>query len=96
MMRNLNMKRLSLALSQIATLLFCLAFASALTFAQTITATVTGTVSDPNGAVLPNATVTATSNETGLSKTATTDENGRYKIPFLQPGTYLIKAGTGG
>jgi hypothetical protein len=90
------MKRHSLALPQIAMLLLCLAFVPALTFAQTITATLNGTVTDPNGAVLPNATVTATSNETGLSKTATTDESGRYTIPFLQPGTYTIKAGTGG
>jgi hypothetical protein len=96
MMRNLDMKRLSLALPQIATLLFCLAFASALTFAQTITATVTGTVSDPNGALVPGATVTATSQETGLSKTATTNDEGRYTITFLNPGAYDIRVESSG
>src|SRR5258708_6150233 len=96
MMRNLQMKRNSLALPQIAMLLFCLAFASALTFAQTITATVTGTVMDPNGALVPGATVTATSKETGLSKTATTTDEGRYTITFLNPGAYDIKVESSG
>src|SRR4051794_36203100 len=95
-MRNLQMKRLSLALPQIAMILLCLAFAPALTFAQTITATVTGTVSDPNGALVPGATVTATSKETGLSKTATTNDEGRFTITFLNPGAYDIKAESSG
>ena len=58
--------------------------------AQTITATLTGEVKDPNGAVVPGATVTATSVETGLSKSAQTNDDGRYTITFLQPGTYTI------
>jgi hypothetical protein len=60
-------------------------------FSQTITATVSGTVSDANGAIVPGATVSATSNETGLSKTSATNNDGRYVITFLQPGTYTIK-----
>ena len=59
-------------------------------FAQTITATLTGEVKDPNGAVVPGATVTATSNETGLTKSANTNDNGQYKITFLPPGTYNV------
>ena len=59
-------------------------------FAQTITATLTGEVKDPNGAIVPGATVTATSVQTGLSKTAQTNDDGRYTIAFLQPGSYNI------
>lgn len=67
----------------------CLMFAFSV-HAQTITATVSGTVTDPNGAVVPGATVTVTSTERGGEKTATTDDEGRYTVPFLQPGVYDI------
>ena len=59
-------------------------------FAQQITATVTGTITDLNGAVVPGATVTARSNDTGLTKTSVTGDNGIYTITFLPPGTYNI------
>lgn len=58
--------------------------------AQTITAPVTGAVTDPTGAVVPNAAVTVTSAETKLSKTATTDDAGRFTVPYLNPGVYDI------
>jgi hypothetical protein len=57
---------------------------------QQITATLTGTITDPNGAVVPGAVVTATSVDTGQSKTVTTGDEGNYTIPFLQPGTYNV------
>ena len=59
-------------------------------FAQTITATLTGEVKDPNGAVVPGASVTATSNETGQAKTVVTGDGGNYTITFLPPGTYNV------
>ena len=54
--------------------------------AQTITATLNGTVTDEAGAVVLNAKVTVTANSTGQAKTVTTDSEGRYAVPFLQPG----------
>lgn len=86
------MTRYKFALSIFASTLCCLLpFAPATSiFAQTITATASGTVTDPNGAVVPGATVTVTSNETAQSKTVTTDNEGRYTVPFLQPGLYSI------
>ncbi len=58
--------------------------------AQTITATLTGEIKDPNGAVVPGATVTVTSVETGLAKSTQSNADGRYTITFLQPGTYNV------
>ncbi len=59
--------------------------------AQTlISGEVTGTVTDPSGAVVPNATVTLKSNETGQSQTATTTSNGYYRFPLQKPGNYTI------
>jgi Carboxypeptidase regulatory-like domain/TonB dependent receptor len=85
------MKRLQKPVFSVLSIIFCTMFLSFATFAQTITATISGTVSDPNGAIVPGATVSATSNETGLTKTTNTNSDGRYVITFLQPGTYAIK-----
>ena len=74
----------------LAIMIFCCGFFAAPTRAQQITATISGTITDPNGAVVPGAVVTATSVETGLVKNATTSDNGNYTITFLQPGSYNI------
>lgn len=71
-------------------LLACLACFALPIRAQTITATIAGTITDSAGAVVPGATVTATSKETGISRSVVTDGEGRYTIPFLQPGVYDI------
>lgn len=77
-------------------LMFCFTLLTVSLHAQTITATVSGTITDPNGAVIPGATVTITSNDTGLIKTAETNDDGRYTVTFLQPGTYSIKVNKSG
>ena len=56
------------------------------------TATVTGTVTDPTGALIPGAEVTAINNNTGISTTRVSGETGSYSIPALQPGQYTITA----
>src|SRR5689334_20651908 len=48
-----------------------------------------GTVTDPAGAALPGATVTATG-QTGV-RTATTNESGIFKIDNLEPGNYNVR-----
>jgi hypothetical protein len=53
---------------------------------------ITGTVTDPNGAVLPNATVTATDAEKGIKRSANSDSNGRFSITGLAPSIYNVSA----
>jgi hypothetical protein len=61
-------------------------------FAQQYRATVTGTVTDASGAKAPNVKVEVKNTGTGVATSATTNENGAYETPFLQPGTYQITA----
>jgi hypothetical protein len=58
---------------------------------QEVTASITGTVTDPQGAALPGATVTATSQERGQTFTALTNDSGLYRIAQLPVGTYTVK-----
>ena len=60
------------------------------------TAEIKGRITDPNGAVLPNATVTATDTAKNFSRSAASDENGEYRLLNLLPGTYQLKVEAGG
>ena len=60
--------------------------------AQTIRGALTGTVTDSTGAVVPGATVTVTNKATGISETTTSNAQGSYTFPLLQPGTYQADA----
>ncbi|MBA3439025.1 MAG: TonB-dependent receptor, partial [Pyrinomonadaceae bacterium] len=60
--------------------------------AQDFRATVNGRVTDTSGAALPGVAVTALNPQTNQSATATTNDEGNYTIPFLQPGAYTITA----
>ncbi len=61
-------------------------------FAQaTATAELRGRVLDPNGAVISGATVTATNNSKGTTRTVTSDDDGNYVILSLLPSTYTVK-----
>src|SRR5213593_2259580 len=62
----------------------------------TASSALSGTVADKNGAVIKGATVTATNKATGQVRTATTDDNGGYKIDLLPAGQYDIKASASG
>ncbi len=53
-------------------------------------ASLQGTVTDPQGNVIPGATVTLTSKETNVSKTVTTSGAGVHAIPGLAPGRYSL------
>jgi hypothetical protein len=55
------------------------------------TSAIIGQVSDASGAAVSDATVTVTNKETGLKRTAKTDESGRFNFPQLKPGAYAVK-----
>jgi Carboxypeptidase regulatory-like domain len=55
------------------------------------TSAIIGQVSDRSGAAVPRATVTVTNKETGLRRSARTDDSGRFNFPQLKPGTYSVK-----
>lgn len=58
--------------------------------AQVTTGQISGTVTDPNGAVVSGANVTATNLDTNLSRTATAGEDGIYSFQLLPAGRYRI------
>lgn len=63
---------------------------SATAYAQN--AQITGTLKDETGGVLPGVLVTARNQDTGLSRSATTEGTGVYRLQALPPGTYTVMA----
>ena len=55
------------------------------------TSAIVGQVRDTTNAVVPGATVAIANLETGLRRSAKTDDAGRFNFPQLKPGTYLVK-----
>jgi len=60
--------------------------------AQTTFATITGVVTDPNGALVPGATITATHLASNYRFTAQANEAGNYTLAQLKEGAYLLRA----
>src|SRR5215510_14537792 len=60
------------------------------------TGALSGTVTDPAGAVVTGANVTATNAATGESRSTVSDANGAYRIPLLPPGSYRVEASSSG
>jgi hypothetical protein len=60
------------------------------------TGSFSGTVEDKAGAVISGATVTATSEGTGLSRESKTDDSGHYLIPLLPVSDYTIRVEAAG
>src|SRR5436309_11453354 len=56
------------------------------------TAQISGTVRDQSGAVLPGVEVTATQTDTGIARSAVTNETGSYVLPNLPIGPYRLEA----
>src|SRR5437868_6049094 len=86
------MKRILIAL-MVSASIFALTCTTA--WAQA-TAQISGTVRDQSGAVLPGVEVTATQTETGIARTAVTNETGSYVLANLALGPYKVEAALSG
>jgi hypothetical protein len=60
--------------------------------AQFDSATVVGTVRDASGGSVPEAKVTLTGVDTGISAVRTSSENGGFEFPAVKPGVYVVTA----
>ena len=68
--------------------LFCAAALAA--FAQIGTSTITGRVTDSSDAVAPNVAVSVVQKSTNFTSAASTNSDGIFRVPSLQPGSYRV------
>ncbi len=63
---------------------------------STVTGAISGRVTDPQGLIVPNASVTVVNIGTNFSTTATSNSDGVFRAANLQPGTYRAEASAAG
>ena len=81
---------------RLVALLLSIVASSSLTYGQEFRATLTGRVLDTGRNPVPNAKVLVTNTATGESRGLTTDPQGNYLAPLLNPGTYSVRAEAAG
>ncbi|HXG91134.1 MAG TPA: carboxypeptidase regulatory-like domain-containing protein [Blastocatellia bacterium] len=79
-------RQISILLALICALSFTI---STIAVAQSV-GTITGIIKDPAGAVVAGAQVTARNDATGETRNATTNDEGRFRIEKLAPGSYTV------
>ncbi len=71
--------------------LILLSFLPALSAQETVnSASVSGVVTDPSGAIVVGATVTARQTDTNLASSTKSDNQGRFRFPYLKVGNYEV------
>ena len=86
-----NIKVLAISIFAICSLLF-----ASVAMAQTSsTGNIEGTVTDSNGAVVPNATITINGPNLLRPQTTTSDNDGNYRFLQVPPGKYTLKVSSG-
>src|SRR6266852_1887774 len=73
-------------------LFVCLALTGGAFAQQASITSIVGRVTDPSGAALPGASVTAVEDGTQQTYSGKTNEEGLYSFPFVRVGTYTITA----
>ena len=73
-----------------------LQFTASSSVAQTVAGRIVGTIHDSTGAVIPGATVSAKSLETGAERTTVSDDSGGFNITSLPAGSYEVSASLAG
>ncbi|HEX5708030.1 MAG TPA: carboxypeptidase regulatory-like domain-containing protein [Pyrinomonadaceae bacterium] len=87
------MKKSSFAISSALMLMaafFALVFTATPAHAQLTRGTIQGTVKDEAGAAIPGAAVKIINAATSITRDATTDDEGFYRVGALEPGTYTV------
>jgi hypothetical protein len=74
----------------LAAVLAVVALASVSMAQNIVTGGISGTVTDPSGAIMPNAKVSLKSNSTGETQTTNTGSTGSFSFPLLKPGSYSV------
>lgn len=78
-------------------LLLLAGFSASQAWAQSVVSgEIDGAVTDPAGAVVPNATVHLSSPETGTDESTTTGSNGTFRFALVKPGNYTLTVSVAG
>ncbi|HWG19099.1 MAG TPA: carboxypeptidase regulatory-like domain-containing protein [Terracidiphilus sp.] len=88
-----NYKGRALFAATLATILAC---GLSTSFGQAVSGTLLGTVTDPTGATIAHARITATETSTGAVHESATNDSGNYSFPDLTPGPYSITVESSG
>src|SRR5262245_11759270 len=83
-------------MKQIARLMSLALALSSAVVAQSTLGTITSVVTDQNGAVIANAKVEVTNQNTGIAREVVTDGQGVYRVTNLDAGTYRVEASASG
>ena len=78
------------SIQKLARIACVMAFLCASLFGQTVTSTLIGTLIDPAGAVVPNAEIRLTDQDSGAVRTGQSNELGLFRFTNLATGNYLI------
>ena len=81
-------------MKSLACTIVCLLLAASVAHAQGVGSSgeISGTVTDSSGAILPKVTVNVIETQTGLKRTAVTNNTGQFRIVGLSPATYDVSA----
>ncbi len=81
-----------MTLRRVLCLLAALLVTAGFIYAQSFTATVRGTVADQSSAVVPGTKIVVTESDRGTTFSTVADEQGRYSLAALPPGSYVLTA----
>src|SRR5205807_7577698 len=76
--------------SRLAVIVMLLCLFSFCAYGQVSGGSVAGTIKDPTGAVVPGASITIQNQDTAVKHEQTSNRDGEYIVPNLQPGNYTI------
>src|ERR1051326_3247285 len=91
-----NREQIGRAIVMILTIATLTSLRSHSAAAQVLYGSLVGNVTDINAAVIPSATVTATDQSTGITRSTVTNPVGAYQFIDLQPGVYTVKVSVAG